>query len=150
MLYKLKILPKMYPHTDIILESGSTRHSRVIGAPSLHSEEDEYSDVSAAVVHVDGQTKAICGNLRYSLENQSTVLITILSNARHFCKLQLRLLSTRRLRFRKGYVQTKTKTTTSRDKQQFRAGRRKRDGRHERESRDVSTASASRWLDSMR
>lgn len=86
---------------------------RGVGAPTLPNEEAKHSHASTAEKNLAGKTKAICGNLRYSLENQSTVLITILSNAVHFCKLQLKLLSTQRLRFRKGYVQTKTKTATS-------------------------------------
>lgn len=36
-------------------------------------EEAKHSDASCAVKHLAGQTKAICGNRRYSLGSQSTV-----------------------------------------------------------------------------
>lgn len=121
----------MFPkctHTQIKFYNQKARQDtcRGVGAPTLHNEEAKHSDASAAVKHLAACTKAICGNLLYSLENRSTVLITILSNAVHYYKLQLKLLSTQRPRFREGYVQTKTKTTTSRDKQRLRAGKEKR------------------------
>lgn len=97
-----------------------------MGTPTLHNKEDKQSDARTQYNIWPVRPKPFVDNK--AIHERSIVLMTILSNAVHFCKRQLKLLSTQRQRIYANQKPLPHKINNSLERKRIENRNRKRDG----------------------